>query len=273
LSPQDWEKHLVDATERVWKKVSPLASEGGRGRVVGVGASGDRTIYADKLAEDELLESLAAAGGVSILSEEAGVRGGDGDAIAIVDPLDGSSNFELGIPFYCTSVAIIDGRSLGDATVGVVRDLVSGDVYSARRGAGARKNGRRVVTSEVSRLSEAVVGADLSRSSPELVAALSPLVSGARRHVHFGANALELCFVADARIDAFVDLRERIRVTDFAAAYLVAKEAGAIVTSVDGGEVRPHLDLEHRFSFVASANAALHEEILGLCRTAPGKAR
>ncbi len=263
MSPSDWEGLLLDATEDVRKAIAPISRRGGRDRTVGVGASGDRTIVADKKAEDLLVKSLKKVKGVRILSEEAGFLGDPrGAALAIVDPLDGSSNFEKGIPFYCTSVALLEGGSLDDASVGVVRDLVNGDVYHAVKGRGAKKNGKRITTSGTSDLAHAVVGVDLSRSTSSLVSGLAPLISGAKRQVHFGANALELCYLADGTIDAFVDVRERIRVTDFAAAFLIAKEAGGTITDANGERLEPKLDLEHRFSFVASANASLHEEVI-----------
>jgi myo-inositol-1(or 4)-monophosphatase len=267
----EWERILLDATERVRRKVSDLAVKD-RGRTVGVGASGDRTIYADKLAEDELLKELKGIDGLRVLSEEAGLVGENGaSTLAVVDPLDGSSNYERGIPFYCTSVAIVEGNNIDDVSVGVVRDLVSGDSYVARKGGGARKNGATIKTSEIAKPSQAVVGIDLSRSPPGLVAGLAPLVQGVKRQVHLGANALEMCFLAEGRIDAFVDLRGKIRVTDFAAAYLIALESGAEITDPKGGRLAPWFDLEHRFSFVASANVAIHRQILELCRQPSGK--
>ncbi|MDE1853729.1 MAG: fructose 1,6-bisphosphatase [Thaumarchaeota archaeon] len=264
----EWEKILLAATERVRQRVSPLAKREGRGRTVGTGAAGDRTIFADKLAEDELLKAITKIEGVRVLSEEAGAVGDRGHTLAVVDPLDGSSNFERGIPFYCTSVAIVDGDSIEDVTLGVVRDLVTGDAYVGRRGGGATKNGKRIRTSKTVEPAHAVVGVDLSRSPPGLVSGLAPLVAGVKRQVHLGANALELCYLAEGRVDSFIDLRGRIRITDFAAAYLIAKEAGAEFTGPDGKELKPEFDLKHRFSFVASANATIHKEILELCKEA-----
>jgi myo-inositol-1(or 4)-monophosphatase len=265
VRPEEWERVLLAATERVRRKVSPLSTKGGRGKILGVGASGDKTIHADKVAEDEMLRTLTKEAGVRVLSEEAGLVGDPGGKVlAILDPLDGSSNFERGIPFYCTSVAIVEGGSIDGTVVGVVRDLVTGDAYSAVKGRGARKNGRAIRTSQASDLSKAVVGVDLSRIGRESVEWLAPLVGGVRRQVHFGANALELCFVAEGRTDAFVDLRGRIRVTDIAAAYLIAAEAGAVITQADGRVLNPRFDFSHRLSFVASANAALHKQILEL---------
>ena len=264
MTPVEWESHLLDTTKNAGALVSGLAKQGDRGRTVGTGASGDTTLYADKVAEDALLGSLKEIDGVRVLSEEAGIVG-EGHVLAIVDPLDGSSNFEKGIPFYCTSVAITEGDQLGDITVGVVRDLVTGDAYSAVRGGGARKNGHAIRTSSVDVASSAVVGVDLSRSGSDLVSRLGPLISGVKRQVHLGANALELCFLAEGRTDAFVDIRGQIRITDFAAAYLVAKEAGAVFSDERGSELKPSFDLEHRFSFVASGGESLHRQILGLC--------
>ena len=91
--------------------------------------------------------------------------------------------------------------------------------------------------------------------------------------MHLGANALELCLLAEGRIDAFVDVRGKIRITDFAAAYLIASEAGAKITDADGKKLRPEFDLGHRFSFVASANPSLHKEILQLCNKSAGRRR
>ena len=265
MKGSEWEEVLIRATGAVLAKVSPLAKKGGRGRSLGPGASGDVTLYADKVAEDILVGALARAGKVRFLSEEAGSFGDPhAETLAIVDPLDGSSNFERGIPFYCTSVAIAEGESLG-VMVGVVRDLVSGDVYAAEKGRGATKNGRRIRTSTNEDPSNAVVGVDLSRSPRGLVSALAPLVGGVKRQVHLGANALELCYLAEGRIDSFVDLRGRIRVTDFAAANLIAQEAGAVVTDLGGRRLRVAFDLGHRLSFVASANPALHGQVLELC--------
>lgn len=268
----EWEKVLLDATGKVRQRVASIASEGRRRERVGVGASGDKTLLADKEAEDEILSALDRAGGVKVLSEEAGSRGDSrARTLAVVDPLDGSSNYEIGIPFYCSSVAIVEGESLDSMLLGVVRDLVSGDVFVGRRGNGSTKNGKPIRTSRTSKLASSVVGIDISRGSADSVKRLAPLVSRVKRQVHFGANALELCYLADGRIDSFVDIRGRIRITDFAAAYLIAKEAGAVFTDADGEALSPAFDLKDRFGFVGSANEALHKEILQVIRAPLGK--
>lgn len=268
MTPREWETLLLAATGRVGRRVSNLARKGGRGKTVGVGAAGDNTIYADRVAEDELLKALRWR--ARVLSEEAGsVEDARSDVLAIVDPLDGSSNFEHGIPFYCTSVAIAEGNTMRSIMVGVVRDLVSGDAYSAVKGGGARKNGKKIQTSETVELSAAVVGVDLSKGGEGVARRLAPLVGAARRQVHFGANALELCYVAEGKTDAFVDLRSRTRVTDVAAGLLIAEEAGAEVTRADGSRLDAPFDLSQRLNLVASAGPGLHKQILELVGEGP----
>ncbi len=261
----EWKRVLLDASAQAMRATERLRSAESRKKVVGTGASGDETLLADKKAEEALIASLSRVEGLRILSEEAGEVGDRrADLLAVLDPLDGSSNFKRGIPFYCTSIAIVKGERLEDVRFALVRNLVTGEVYFAEKGKGATKDGRRIGTSATKKVAEAVVGVDISRTTGGTIARLTPLITTARRQVHYGANALELCFVAEGRTDAFVDVRNRMRVVDFAGAYLIAKEAGATVTSQAGSDVDPDLDMKSRFSFVASANTTLHGAILDL---------
>jgi myo-inositol-1(or 4)-monophosphatase len=144
----------------------------------------------------------------------------------------------------------------------MVRNLVTGDVYYAEKGKGATKNGKRIATSKTSDIREAILGVDLSRTDEETYAGLARLITSAKRQVHFGANALELCFLAEGMIDAFVDVRSKTRIVDFAGGYLIAKEAGAVLSTRSGDELLTRLEMRERFSFVASANPQLHKAIL-----------
>ena len=259
----DWERLLLEATEKVQIIVQAESGQGDKGSVVGIGASGDKTIVADKKAEDILIGALAKIEGVRVLSEEAGEVGDSkGKLLAVVDPIDGSSNFERGIPFYCTSVAIADGPAHRDIFFGIVRNLVSGEVYTATKGKGARKDGNNIRTSKTTELSKAVAGIDISRASQGKLKALLPLMGSISRQVHYGANALELCLVAEGKTDAFVDVRGRMRTVDFAAAQLIVSEAGGVVSSPEGDDLRFSMDLHNRFSFVASSNKELHRNVL-----------
>jgi len=260
---KDWRVLLAEACERAQTAVSKHTSPAERARIVGTGAAGDRTLAADRDAEREILDSLSEAGPLRVVSEEAGALGDRHASLtAIVDPLDGSSNFSRGIPFYCTSIAIVDGRRMRDVRYAMVRNLVTGEEYYSERGAGSWKDGRAIRTSSARRLSESVVGIDLNGTSEADINRLAPLLSSVKRQVHFGANALELCLLAEGRVDAFVDKRGKMRVTDFAGGYLIAREAGGTLSAPDGKQLAPALDLQARFDYVASANEAIHRAIL-----------
>ncbi|MDV3244185.1 MAG: hypothetical protein LYZ66_03270 [Nitrososphaerales archaeon] len=259
----DWEKLLTDATERVWKVADSVGRGPDRSRTVGSGAAGDDTLVADRDAERVLVESLSSVRELRMLSEEAGDLGPRSSRyLAVIDPLDGSSNFSRGIPFYCTSVCVVEGPGLGDARYALVRNLVNGDVYYAERGRGAKKNHTRIHSSAATELSDSIAAIDVSKASQETVRELSPLVSRLKRQVHFGANALEICMVAEGRVDAFIDIRGRMRVTDIAGAFLIAREAGAVVSSETGEELDPPLDLTSRVNCVAAANGTLHARLI-----------
>jgi myo-inositol-1(or 4)-monophosphatase len=81
---------------------------------------------------------------------------------------------------------------------------------------------------------------------------------------HFGANALELCYVADGTTDAFVDIRGKLRTTDMAAAWLILNEAGGKITSSSGEPLNVDLDPKQKVEFVAAANSGVHDAILRL---------
>ncbi|MGW8289440.1 MAG: inositol monophosphatase family protein, partial [Candidatus Bathyarchaeia archaeon] len=87
------------------------------------------------------------------------------------------------------------------------------------------------------------------------------------KHIrHFGANALELCYVADGTTDAFIDIRGKLRTTDLAAAYLIVKEAGGKITTPTGDPLEAKLDPKQTVKFVSSGNQKIHKTILSLVK-------
>jgi myo-inositol-1(or 4)-monophosphatase len=88
------------------------------------------------------------------------------------------------------------------------------------------------------------------------------------KHIrHFGANALELCYVANGLTDAFVDVRGKLRTTDVAAGFLILKEAGGIVTTPENGILNVELDPKKTVSFIASGNKEIHKKIINLVQS------
>jgi myo-inositol-1(or 4)-monophosphatase len=166
------------------------------------------------------------------------------------------------LPHYAVSVALVErGRPI----VGAIFDPVHDECFTAQLGDGARLNGRPIRASNVHDLSQALVAASFSAKvdadSPEIdqfVAAL--LTCQAVRRT--GSAALNLCYLAAGRLDAFWALSTKA--WDVAAGVLLVEEAGGVVTQLDGRTFS--LDEPHP---VASASNALHQEFLRLLQRAP----
>jgi myo-inositol-1(or 4)-monophosphatase len=209
----------------------------------------------------------------TLVSEESGIKeyGSEADQCFVTtDPIDGTTNLIRGLPFYCSSIAVSRKQMLSQVYAAMVTDLYHGTTYMAVEGKGAFRNGQKIATSQMADLGEAVIGLDLNTYKVKAVAKqLTDLIEVTKHIRHFGANALELCFVAEGLTDAFVDIRGKLRTTDVAAGFLIVKEAGGIVTEPNGAAVDAKLDPTEKVSFVASGNKAMHKLILSIVK--PGK--
>jgi myo-inositol-1(or 4)-monophosphatase len=178
--------------------------------------------YAFDLVTDEALRTVLHGAGLGVLSEESGRTGPESDLLVVVDPVDGSTNAALGIPWYATSLCILDGAG---PLVGLVVQLVSGVRHHAVRGEGAYRDGVPIRPSATTELPRAVVGiSGFPRAHP-----------GWSQFRALGAASLDICAVADGSLDAYrVVGRSALSVWDYVAAMLVCTEAGAVVTERDG---------------------------------------
>lgn len=175
----------------------------------------------------------------------------------IVDPLDGTTNYLHGYPAYAASVAV---AHRGHLVAGAVVDGSTGTTWWAWRGGGAWRDGERIGVSSMARLDHALIGTGFPFKVPEhLPRYLGQLetvlrrTSGVRRA---GAAALDLCHVADGRLDGFWELW--LAPWDIAAGTLVIREAGGLVTSLDGDP-----DVRAAGAIVAG-NTSIHARLLEL---------
>lgn len=242
-----------------------------RGREsLSVGAGGDRTAMVDRVAEDAVIaacESLARDGVRFLLrSEELGDRSfGSSRPILLVDPVDGSINAKQGLPYFCTSLALLDGDTLGDTVAGVVRNLAGGEVYSAVRGGGACVDGAPLRPLPVSLQGERIPVLLLEAvSRPALVGSLTALLDRVGRLRMLGAAALSLCQVATGAGTALVST-SGMRPFDCAAGLLLLRESGAVVTDERGGDAGGvPAALNARVRLVASRSPEVHQTVLSL---------
>ncbi len=247
---------LQEAARRVHENVKHLAGTEESGIDHGRGAGGDISRRIDIVAEKTVLDYLKEIRfECTVFGEECGLveLSSNPKGFVIMDAIDGSTNAVRGIPFFCCSLAFAPEDSLGSVTDGVVIDLYSGNLYSASKGKGAFMNGKKIQVNKENG-QYFVVGVDISGISPEVLPKLAPIISTSSHVRHFGAVALELAIFAYGLVDVFVDLRNKLRITDVAAGYLIAKEAGGLIVDEKGEPLDCKLSYDKRISFVAAAN-------------------
>jgi myo-inositol-1(or 4)-monophosphatase len=268
----DWQEILFECKNNVKTRILPYLTTIREPQPnLGIGAGGDVMKPMDLAAETAIVDTLTQhCVSFTLISEESGIKqfGVNSDECFVtVDPIDGSTNFMHGLPFYCCSIAVSRKQTLNDVYAGLVADLAHDITYTAFEGKGAQRDGKKIQTSKNTSLDEAVVGLDLNTYKvKELIPKLTPLIAKTKHIRHFGANALELCYVANGLTDAFVDIRGKLRTTDVAAGFLIVKEAGGIVTTPDNQVFNVELDPKQTMSFIASGNAEIHKKIINLVK-------
>ncbi len=240
-----WVEVLTRAADRAAEAVAAIPPHE-RGTEVGQGRGGDTTLVIDRDAEQAIVGVLeqAHADGLrfNLVSEELGHRSFDGDgALVIVDPIDGSRNARRGLPEFAVSLAVTDGPRLSDARVGLLRHLGTGETVVAVRGQGVMVNGEPVRERDYRGLWLTVV----EGASPRRLAAAMVHLGDVSRIRSLGSLALSIQYVALGRLDGLAVLRPG-RVVDIAAALLIAKEAGVIVTDEHGMPLDAEADMDWR---------------------------
>jgi fructose-1,6-bisphosphatase/inositol monophosphatase family enzyme len=215
--------------------------------------------YALDLVADEAALGVLRRAGVGILSEESGFtpgtagRGADagtgvGGVWVVVDPIDGSTNASRGVPWFATSLCLVDADG---PAVALVANQASGVRYWATRGGGAWCDGRPLHASGCADMAQAIVG----------VNGLPDGWPGWAQYRALGAAALDLCLVAAGTLDGYVDLAGALGPWDYLGGMLICQEAGAVVVDGDGREL---LTAEHtaRRRPVAAATPELLARLL-----------
>lgn len=228
-------------------------------------------------AEGEVNVDLAVEGAVArflksrlskglLITEESGIIswGGGGPPYMILDPIDGTTNMVRGYPCYSSSLAVASSPTWRGVEAGAVINLVSGEIFKASRGSGAYRGGELLRPSRVDRLAEAAVAVDLNLKGVYgwVLDRVAPILRSARHVRCMGTDALEICMVASGALEAFIDLRGILRLTDFAAAVFIAEEAGAISLDGEACRLNPKIEPEARSSVIVCGNQAIAEEIL-----------
>ena len=230
---------------------------------LGVGAAGDRTFPIDKMAEEIIISELEASGlPLSLVSEEYGLKELQGGGRKVlIDPIDGSKNAISGIPFYCTSIAVAEGDTIGSITSAYVLNLITGDEFRAEKGRGAFLNSMRISSQKDERLSLVAYEAQApGKDIPRIM----PLLSQSRKTRCLGSTALDLAYLAYGAVSVFLSPSPS-RSFDFAGGWLLAGEAGGVFTDMNGHSVKDiAIGLGKATPLLASGNPGLHDRALRL---------
>jgi fructose-1,6-bisphosphatase/inositol monophosphatase family enzyme len=206
------------------------------------------------LAADTAGVGILLEAGFGVLSEETGLNHEDRPILVVLDPLDGSTNAERGIPWFATSLCALDASG---PLVAVVANLANGVRYEAVRGEGACRDGRPIRPSGQTRLRRAVIG----------LSGFPPRWLGWKQYRALGAAALDLCAVADGTLDGYIDCSDDAHGSwDYLGALLVCREAGAIVDDATDRDLVVRDQMSRRTP-VAAATAELQSALLAARRS------
>jgi myo-inositol-1(or 4)-monophosphatase len=270
--PTNWSQIFCECKKNICTNIQPCLKTLREPQPnLGTGAGGDAMKPVDLAAETAIVETLQQHDvSFTLISEESGIKKfgrSPEKCFLTVDPIDGTTNLMHGLPFYASSIAVSYKPELASVYAGMVVDLAHEVTYTAFKGEGSYRNGEKMESSKTLFLGEAVVGLDLNTFKAKLVVPkVTALIENTKHIRHFGANALEVCYVANGLTDAFIDLRGKIRTTDVAAGFLIVKEAGGIVTTPENKPLNVKLDPTQKLSFIASGNMQIHQKIVSLVK-------
>jgi myo-inositol-1(or 4)-monophosphatase len=173
----------------------------------------------------------------------------------VFDPLDGTTNYAHGLPIFCSSLALeIDGQ----AEVGAVYDPTRRELFTAERGQGASLNAAPLKVSGTTQLLDALLVTgfpyDVHNRAPDLVGLFAAFLERARAVRRLGSAALDLCYVAAGRFEAFWE--QHLKPWDVSAGALIVAEAGGRVTGMDGTSFDPVA------AHLVASNGHVHEQML-----------
>jgi len=213
---------------------------------------------ADKHAESYLIKKIFKQfPQSSIITEETGTHGANQELVFVLDPLDGTTNYAHGFPWFCVSIGVYEA---GRPRAGLIYHPLTKERFFAETGKGAFLNGKRLRVSQTAALPDALLGTGFYyttgkqlREEIEIFRRVQDKALGVRRP---GSAALDLAYVASGRYDGFWE--RGLACWDVAAGMILVTEAGGKVSNYRGGAAGIQ-DAE-----IVATNGILHESILQL---------
>lgn len=214
----------------------------------------------DRASEDIVVSAIKKHyPGHSFLAEEKSYAKKSADFTWIIDPLDGTTNFLHGFPFFCVSIAL---AKKGDVLTGVVYDPARNELFYAEKGKGAFLNEKRIRVSRIKHLKKALIATgftyNIRKAKNKNITNFVKFLKRSQAVRRAGSAALDLSYVASGRFDGFWEYH--LNPWDIAAGILIVKEAGGKVTRVDG---KP-FGLHNRE--ILASNSKLHSQMANILK-------
>jgi len=257
LTQKYWRKALHDLSDSIQSSVHTVLPQRG---TMPVNRFKD---LLDHQAQTAIIEYLTKYNiPVKLVSEEGDLVFSDGSHVLVADPVDGTTNLSRGLRSAATSLSVSETGSQSGVVAGIVADLYTGETYYAERGGGATLDGEPIRVALPERYSSALISMDISKGprlerTRHLIEESLHLRSG-------GCSSMSLCHVASGKLDAHIDVRGILRVTDVSAGLLILREAGGVY-AVDGELFKDYpLTRNTRMELAAAASQELLDEINSL---------
>jgi len=210
--------------------------------------------HCEKLIIGRIQEEFPAHG---ILAEESGETAAEaGDFLWIIDPIDGTTNYAHGFPFFCVSIGVM---CEGEMKMGVVYDPTRDELFTAEAGKGAFLNGKKIRVSSASKVMDSIIGTGFSydpKRRSEVLPYFENVIKHAQAIRRAGSAALDLSYVACGRFDGFWEFG--LNPWDISAGLLLIQEAGGKISKMSGGPSSIH-DKE-----IVASNGNIHQELLNI---------
>lgn len=213
-------------------------------------------VASEKLLREELAKTCPE---IKFFGEESGGENWKNGDFWIVDPIDGTTNFANRLPHFSISIALCHN---GDPIVGVIKNPINDEIYTAIKGEGSYFNGKKLAVNKTSDMNEAlaVTGFPYNRREhmDEILARLRNMLMHVADVRRFGSAALDLCYVARGIYGVYWE--RNLKPYDIAAGKLILEEAGGKITRYDGSKME--LDsLE-----LLATNGILHNQSIELLK-------
>jgi myo-inositol-1(or 4)-monophosphatase len=256
----DWIKTCREIAGEAASELMRIYHSEERSVELSVGHGGDRTLVADQASEDIVVRKLRQTGlDLALISEEMGeIRMGKMPQYTVVlDPLDGSFNFKIGLGYFAVSMAVLNKAD--EVVAAYVLDVPRATEYYAAQD-GAFRNGRRIRTTKKKNADRILI--ECSKGiEPEVIDVLGRALLRARHVRAPGALALDLCRVADGTFECLL-CANASRYLDVAAGIHIVEKAGGLVSDFHGRDRICEGTVLKAGNLIAAANRSIHESIL-----------